>query len=73
MSKRKRPVIDDDVAFVREARQLLAISQDAFADRLGINRRTVIRWENGQAKLKQRDRLAIDGLMAVRTPKRKAK
>lgn len=36
-------------ALIREARSTAGISQDALADRAGVNRSTVIRWEGGDA------------------------
>jgi transcriptional regulator with XRE-family HTH domain len=44
--------------FVRAARERLGITQAEFGERLGVSKRTVIRWEQGSV-LKRRDRVAI--------------
>ena len=54
--------------FVRGTRKRLGLTQVAFAKLLGVTERTVIRWEQPGAKLKRRDRLAIEGL-ATQPPK----
>jgi transcriptional regulator with XRE-family HTH domain len=45
-------------AFVRDAREQLGLTQAQFGERLGVTRKTVIRWEQG-GPLKRRDRIAI--------------
>jgi len=42
-----KPVPDVDSDFVRATRESLRMSQGVFADLLGINRRTLERWEQG--------------------------
>lgn len=51
-----------DAALVREARERLGLSQTAFGQRLGVSKRTVIRWEQGEP-MKRRDRVAIKTLV----------
>jgi DNA-binding transcriptional regulator YiaG len=51
-----------DAVLVREARERLGLSQTAFGQRLGVSKRTVIRWEQGE-KIKRRDRVAISTLV----------
>jgi DNA-binding transcriptional regulator YiaG len=51
-----------DATLVREARERLGLSQTAFGKRLGVSKRTVIRWEQGE-NLKRRDRVAITSLV----------
>jgi transcriptional regulator with XRE-family HTH domain len=48
--------------FVRAARERLGLTQAEFGDRLGVDKRTVIRWEQGSV-LKRRDRIAITLLL----------
>jgi DNA-binding transcriptional regulator YiaG len=56
-------VMTDDPEFVRTARKQLGLTQVAFGERLGISKRTVIRWEMGDVPLKRRDRVAITQLV----------
>lgn len=35
-------------ALVKSARKTMGLTQDQFADNLGVSRRSVIRWEQGQ-------------------------
>jgi DNA-binding transcriptional regulator YiaG len=49
----------NDPEFVRTSRELLGLTQAEFGERLGVAKRTVIRWEMGDTPLKRRDRVAI--------------
>jgi DNA-binding transcriptional regulator YiaG len=48
-----------DGEFVSQAREQLGLTQTEFGERLGVSKRTVIRWEQGDTPLKRRDRVAI--------------
>jgi DNA-binding transcriptional regulator YiaG len=52
-----------DAKFVRKSRARLGLSQTAFGERLGVSKRTIIRWEQG-TQLTRRDRVAISLLVA---------
>lgn len=48
-----------DGDFVRRSREQLGLTQTEFGEQLGVSKRTVIRWEQGDTLLKRRDRVAI--------------
>lgn len=56
-------------SYVRDARDALAITQQEFAIRLGVTRRTIIRYEQGDA-LPVPVRLAIEHLLTRKTSSR---
>jgi len=55
--------------FVRGTRKRLGLTQREFAKLLGVDERTIKRWEKPGSTLKKRDRLAIEGLAEKQTPK----
>lgn len=52
-----------DGTYVKNARAALKLNQIEFGKELGLNKRTIVRWELGEVKLKKRDRLAIAALL----------
>jgi len=59
------PVIQaPDPDFVRDARERLGLTQDELAARLGLDRKTINRYENGWP-IPERSRLAIQQLLAL--------
>jgi DNA-binding transcriptional regulator YiaG len=48
-----------DSAFVKHVRQALSLTQQQFADRLGVSREIVNRWENGRLPLSDTKRELI--------------
>jgi DNA-binding transcriptional regulator YiaG len=55
----------DGAEFARQARDRLGLSQTEFGARLGLSKRTIIRWEQGEIALKRRDRAAIRLLLSL--------
>ena len=55
---------DKSAAFVKRSRAKLRLTQSEFADRLGLERRTIIRYESG-GELPIQTRLAIRQLLSV--------
>jgi DNA-binding transcriptional regulator YiaG len=48
-----------DAEFVRQSRERLGLTQTEFGARLGVSKRTVIRWEQGEQPIKRQTRVAI--------------
>jgi DNA-binding transcriptional regulator YiaG len=48
---------------VKEARETLGLTHKVFAEKIGVSRRTVYRWERGQSKPRPGDAMLIGKLV----------
>ena len=52
-----------DAELVRQARETLGISRESFGELIGVNRRTIQRWENGENPLRPGTAALIERLV----------
>ena len=65
-----QPTIRTSPRNIRYFRKKLGVTQEVFAQMLHVNIRTVIRWENGSAKLQNRHKEMIRSLKAMKKNER---